>query len=75
LEEITGIKLGTTHHLHLCFLFGIRPLSKNNKEPAKTNAYSAENGRLSATKMAGCPGQIGHPITGSIGGRDGVASG
>jgi len=28
------------------------------------NAYSAENGRLSATKTAGCPGQIGHPKLG-----------
>ena len=27
-------------------------------------AYSAENGRLSATKTAGCPGQIGHPKLG-----------
>jgi len=27
-------------------------------------AYSAENGRLSATKTAGCPRQIGHPKLG-----------
>jgi hypothetical protein len=41
----------------------------------RTVAYSAENGRLSATKRAACPEQTGHLKPRGLGGWGGVASG